>query len=145
MNKNSNLIVENKSIQLSTKGNTDLVDITGDVEALLGKSRVRDGIITLFVVGSTAALSTIEYEPGLVKDIDIALEKVAPKGADYEHHKTWGDDNGNSHVRATLMGPSLVVPFEDGKMPLGTWQQIVFIDFDTRPRTRQIVAQIMGA
>tara|TARA_Y100001978_G_C23325001_1_gene260150 strand:- start:10 stop:450 length:441 start_codon:yes stop_codon:yes gene_type:complete len=140
----STIKVESRSINLSTRGNTDVVDITGEVISILDSSSVKNGTATLFVVGSTAALSTIEYEPGLVKDIDIALEKLAPRDGHYEHHLTWGDDNGNSHIRATMMGPSLTVPITRGKMPLGTWQQIVLIDFDTRPRSREIVVQLMG-
>lgn len=141
----NNTSVESLSIKLSTKGNCDVVDISSQTQELVRSSKVNDGIVTLFVIGSTAGLTTIEYEPGLVKDIDIALEKIAPKKGNYEHHKTWGDDNGNSHVRATLLGPSLTIPFNNKNLTLGTWQQIVLIDFDTRPRDREIVAQIIGA
>lgn len=133
-----------QNINISTNGNTDLIDITGEVENIVNQSKIEEGILCLFVIGSTASLTTIEFEPGLVQDIDIALEKIAPKNGNYEHHKTWGDDNGNSHVRASILGPSLSIPVIKNKMPLGTWQQIVLIDFDTRPRDRTIVVQIVG-
>jgi secondary thiamine-phosphate synthase enzyme len=100
--------------------------------------------VTLFVVGSTAALTTIEYEDGAVNDLSRAIDRIAPREMEYEHHLRWGDDNGHSHVRAALLGPSLNVPFVGGRLTLGTWQQIILIDFDTRPRQREIVAQIMG-
>ena len=137
-------IVTSHTINLSTKGNTDVIDITKEVEQIVKNDSVENGIITLFVIGSTASLTTIEFEPGLVQDIDIALEKIAPKDGVYEHHKTWGDDNGNSHVRASLLGPSLSLPVNNSQLPLGTWQQIVLIDFDTRPRDRKIIAQLVG-
>ena len=137
--------VESRSIKLFTKGNNDVVDITSMVADSVKSSGLKDGTVTLFVIGSTAALTTIEYEPGLVKDIDTALELIAPRDGEYEHHKsTSGDDNGNAHVRASLIGPSLTVPFLDRIPVLGTWQQIVLIDFDTRARSREIVAQMIG-
>ena len=112
--------------------------------AVLKRSGVDSGIVTLFVIGSTAGLTTIEYEPGLVHDIKEALERVAPANGHYQHHERWGDDNGHSHVRASLVGPSLTVPFTHGAPCLGTWQQIIFMDFDTRSRDREIVCQILG-
>lgn len=137
--------VVTKEIKLSTKGNNDIQDITSAVEREVGQSGLKDGTVTIFVVGSTASVTTMEYEPGLKKDIPEALEKIAPYRADYEHHKTWGDYNGSAHVRAALLGPSLIVPFVDRKLVLGTWQQIALLDFDTRPRERRLVLQIMGA
>jgi secondary thiamine-phosphate synthase enzyme len=101
-------------------------------------------VVVLFVIGSTAGLTTIEYEPGAIADLGRAFEKLAPKGGEYEHHMRWGDDNGHSHVRAALLGPSLAVPFRDGRLTVGTWQQIVLVDFDTRPRQREVVAQVIG-
>jgi secondary thiamine-phosphate synthase enzyme len=131
-------------IRVQTKGNNDILDITALVQTEITRSKMKDGTVTIFVFGSTAAVTTLEYEPGLKKDIPIALEKIAPYNADYEHHKTWGDYNGSAHVRAALIGPSLVVPFKDSNLVLGTWQQIVLLDFDTHPRDRRIILQIMG-
>ena len=136
--------VKTDTIPVSTRGHTEMHDLTKDIVACLGKSGLLNGTVTVFVSGSTAGISTIEFEPGLKKDMKIAYEKVAPEGADYHHHATWGDDNGSAHVRATMLGPSLVVPFVDGKLQLGTWQQVVLIDFDTRPRDREILVQFMG-
>jgi secondary thiamine-phosphate synthase enzyme len=132
------------TVRLSTKGHTDVIDITEKISAALQKSNVESGIATLFVIGSTAALTTIEFEPGLVHDIKVAFEKIAPANGQYRHHEKWGDDNGNSHVRASLLGPSLTIPFNKGKLTLGTWQQIILIDFDTQGRQREVVVQIMG-
>ena len=133
-----------KYIQTSTRGFSDIIDITPDAQKLLAGSGVRAGTVTFFVSGSTAGITTIEYEPGLLKDIPDTFEKIAPQNARYAHNDTWHDGNGASHVRAALQGPSLVVPFSGGELLLGTWQQIVLIDFDARPRTRKIVLQIMG-
>jgi len=130
---------------LSTKGHTDVIDITEQVSTAVQKSSLENGIATLFVIGSTAALTTIEFEPGLVHDIKVAFEKIAPAKGHYQHHERWGDDNGNSHVRASLLGPSLTIPFNNGKLTLGTWQQIILIDFDTSGRQREVVVQMMGA
>ena len=137
-------MVVSKKLTLNTRGNGDTVDITPGVERAIKESGLTGGVVTLFVVGSTAALTTIEYEGGAVADLGRVLEKMAPRHAEYEHHLRWGDDNGHSHVRAALLGPSLSVPFVDGRLALGTWQQIVLIDFDTRPRQREVVAQIIG-
>lgn len=131
-------------ISVSSRGHTDIKDITREAAQKLGATGLTAGTITFFVSGATAGISTIEYEPGLLKDVPAMFEKIAPEGAYYEHDATWHDGNGNSHVRATLQGPSLVVPFSDGRMLLGTWQQIVLIDFDNRSRQRQVVLQIMG-
>ena len=138
-------MVVTKKIQVSTNGNSEVLDITPQAVKAVAESGMPAGTATLFVVGSTAAITTTEYEPGLVKhDIKAAFEKIAPQNARYEHEETWHDDNGHSHVRASLLGPSLTVPIVDGKLTLGTWQQIILIDFDTRPRTRQVICQIVG-
>ncbi len=125
-------------------GAEELLDITSHVSDAVAEGEISSGIVTIFVPGSTGAVSTVEYEPGLLKDIPRALERIAPSKADYEHHKTWGDDNGKSHVRATLIGQSLVVPFRDKQLMLGRWQQIVFMNLDTSPRERTIILQIIG-
>jgi secondary thiamine-phosphate synthase enzyme len=131
-------------ISVSTRGHADIKDLSREAEEKLRDCGLNAGTVTFFVPGSTAGITTIEYEPGLLKDIPEMFDKIAPKGAHYHHDATWHDGNGNSHVRAALQGPSLVVPFRDEKMLLGTWQQIVLIDFDNRPRQRQVVMQIMG-
>jgi len=137
-----NVVTEH--ISVSTKGNVDILDITDDVSRLLRKSNFKSGIVTVFVHGSTAALTTIEYEPGLIEDMKRMLEQVVPQGIEYKHNLRWGDGNGHSHIRASLLGPSITVPFQDSSLMLGTWQQIVFIDLDNRPRSRDIIVQIMG-
>jgi secondary thiamine-phosphate synthase enzyme len=129
---------------LSSKGENDIIDITNNVEKILLESQLKNGIITLFVVGSTAAITTIEYEPGLQQDFPNMLEKIAPKGIEYQHDNTWHDGNGHSHLKASLIGPSLTIPFINGQTSLGTWQQIVFVEMDTRSRERKIVVQIIG-
>jgi secondary thiamine-phosphate synthase enzyme len=133
-----------KHIPVNTRGNTDVIDITRDCQEIINASKFKSGIITVFNPGSTGGLTTIEYEPNLVKDLKDALEKVAPSDKAYEHSKTWHDDNGSSHIRSSLMGPSITIPFENKELTLGTWQQIVFCDFDTRPRKRQLVVQLIG-
>lgn len=138
------LTVKSETIRLKTKGHSDIVDITEKVVAVLKQSGVDSGIVTLFVIGSTAGLTTIEFEPGLVHDIKAALEKIAPENGHYQHHEKWGDDNGHSHVRASLIGPSLTIPFNHGTPCLGTWQQVILMDFDTRGRDREIICQILG-
>ena len=138
-------MVKTQRITVKTRGNCDIVDITGQVSDAISQSGVSLGTVTLFNVGSTAGITTTEYEPGLVNyDIKAAFEKIAPQNGKYEHEKTWHDDNGHSHVRASLLGPSLNVPVVDGEMTLGTWQQIILVDFDTRPRTRTVICQIIG-
>ena len=138
-------MVFTKELSIKTHGNTHILDLTGKVQAAVDESSVRHGTVTVFNVGSTAGITTIEFEPGLVShDIDAALEKIAPKNGTYEHEKTWHDDNGHAHVRASLLGPSLAVPVVDGRLTLGTWQQICLIDFDTRPRTRSVICQVQG-
>jgi secondary thiamine-phosphate synthase enzyme len=130
---------------VATRGQGDAHDITELVSAAVVESDCTAGIATVFVVGSTAAVTTIEFEPGAVADLNRLLEEIAPREADYRHHLRWGDDNGSSHVRAALLGPSLTVPFADHKLMLGTWQQIMLLELDTRPRKREIVIQVVGA
>ncbi len=132
------------SVDISTRGNTDIIDITPQVEELLSKTGLKQGNLLVFVSGSTAGVTTIEYEPGLLKDLPEAFEKLAPTGPTYHHDSTWGDGNGYAHVRAALLGPSFIAPFKNGRILLGTWQQIVVIDFDNRPRSRSVVVQMMG-
>ena len=129
---------------ISTRGQGDAHDITDFVSAAVAESKIAAGLATVFVVGSTAAVTTIEFEPGAVSDLNRLFEEVAPRHQDYRHHLRWGDDNGSSHVRAALLGPSLTVPFADGTLILGTWQQIMLLEFDTRPRKREIVIQVVG-
>ncbi len=131
-------------IPVQTRGDTDIIDITREAASILSKTDVNDGIVTFFVSGSTAGITTVEYEPGLLQDLPEAFEKIAPSGKRYHHDATWGDGNGHSHVRASLLGASFTVPFRDKRMMLGTWQQIILVDFDNRPRHREIVMQIMG-
>lgn len=131
-------------VSFRTKGEVDILDITGRVQEVVERSGFKNGIACIFVAGSTGAVTTIEYEPGLMKDLPRAFEKIAPKGIYYDHHETWHDDNGHSHVRASLLGPSLTVPIKNGRLVHGTWQQIVFVDFDTRPRSRELMVQVLG-
>jgi secondary thiamine-phosphate synthase enzyme len=137
-------MIRTERLSVKSEGHTDVIDITGNISAIVEKSKIKNGMVNIFVPGSTASVSTLEYEPNLVKDVKRVLEKIAPYDADYEHHKTWGDDNGPAHVRAAMLGPSVTVPFENRRLTLGTWQQIVVLDFDTRPRNREIVIQITG-
>ncbi len=133
-----------RRISFRTKGNCDIIDITGDVNGELSGCELTVGTVTIFVAGSTAGLSTIEYETGLVADLQNAWQRLVPTNISYEHDSRWGDGNGFAHVRASLLGPSLVVPIQDKHLLLGTWQQIVLIDFDNRPRSRQVILQFMG-
>jgi secondary thiamine-phosphate synthase enzyme len=130
--------------KVETRGQGDVQDLTALVSGAVNATGLSAGIATVFVVGSTAGVTTIEFEPGAVADLERAFEVVAPRDADYRHHLRWGDDNGSSHVRAAMLGPSLTVPFQNGDLAVGTWQQIVLVEFDTRPRTRDIVIQVMG-
>jgi len=132
-----------EKISLKTK-ELDIVDITDDLQKIVKSSNLKNGFIIIFVSGSTGAITTIEYEPGLMKDFPSMLERISPKRMPYEHEKRWHDGNGHSHVRASLLGPSLTVPFRDSKLTLGTWQQVVFIELDTKPRARELVVQIIG-
>jgi secondary thiamine-phosphate synthase enzyme len=131
-------------IEIDTKGFSDIVDVTENVEKCVRKCGLKEGSCTVFVTGSTAAVTTIEFEPGLVKDLPEALEKLAPSGKRYHHDATWGDGNGDAHIRAAILGGSFTVPFKDATLLLGTWQQIVIVDCDNRSRHRRIVVQIMG-
>lgn len=131
-------------INIKTKGEVDIVDITDEIQSKVEKSGLKQGIVCVFVKGSTGAVTSTEYEPGLKKDIPRILERIAPKEEYYSHHETWHDDNGHSHVRASLIGPSLTIPFIDGKIIHGTWQQFVFVELDTTPRDRNIIVQIVG-
>lgn len=136
--------VKSDSMSFSTGGFNDMKDLTGDVSQKLSDHGLKNGIVTLFVPGSTGGLTTIEYESGLVKDFSEIMEKVIPSNVSYHHDARWGDGNGFSHVRASLVGPSLTVPFSNGTLNLGTWQQIVFVDFDNRSRSRTILLQFLG-
>jgi secondary thiamine-phosphate synthase enzyme len=138
------LEVLTEHIKVSTQGNSEIVDITEKITGMLRQQKLKEGNVTIFVVGSTASVTTTEYEPGLKRDIPEMMERLAPSSSSYHHNNTWGDGNGHAHVRASFLGPSIVVPFSDGKMLLGTWQQIVLIDFDTRPRHRDIILQFIG-
>ena len=140
----SELTVVTKQLSLNTEGEGDIIDLTGMVSEAVHKSGVKNGMVTVFVSGATGALTTIEYEPGLLQDFPNILERVAPKGLMYEHEKRWHDGNGHSHVRASLIGPSLTVPVVKGELTLGTWQQIVFLELDVRNRSRKLILQIMG-
>jgi secondary thiamine-phosphate synthase enzyme len=133
-----------KHLELRTEAENDIIDITGEVQQTIEESELDNGVATVFVPGSTAAITTIEFEPGLAKDFPAVLERVAPKDIDYEHQRAWHDDNGRSHVKASLVGPSLSVPFEGGVLTLGTWQQIVFVELDIRPRRREVIVQVLG-
>lgn len=135
--------VKTDYITVKTKGNRDVVDLTPRLREILGGSGVSDGIAVVFAPGSTAAVTTIEYEPGLKKDIDLFLDRIAPYGARYHHHETWHDDNGSAHLQAALIGPSVALPVVKGEPALGTWQQVVLVDCDTRPRDRKIVVQMV--
>lgn len=136
--------VISKSFSVKTKGDTDIIDITHQVGEALKEAQLKDGILTVFVPGSTAGITTTEYEPGLLADLPAFFEKLIPKGDDYHHNLTWGDGNGYAHVRAALVKSFFTVPFVNGEMILGTWQQIILIDFDNRKRQRQIVVQMIG-
>lgn len=137
--------ITTKTIEFSTKGKTDIIDITDKVRNVLAQCGMQEGLVHVFAIGSTTGITTVEYEPGLVNhDIAEMLQQIAPYGKDYHHNQTWGDDNGGSHLRSTLMGTHFTAPFSQGDLILGTWQQIIFIDFDTRPRSRKVVVQVMG-
>ncbi len=133
-----------REITIETEGHCDIHDVTRAVGAEVDQSGLSEGQVLVFVSGSTAAVTTVEFEPGLVRDIQEFFEALIPEGRAYHHHLTWGDDNGSSHVRAAVLKPSLTIPFRQGRLLLGTWQQIVVVDFDTRPRSRSIVVQMTG-
>ena len=136
--------VETKELHFDTQGEVEIVDITEKVNGKLRESEIEDGIVTVFVPGATGAITTIEYEPGLLQDLPNALERLFPKGMRYEHEYRWHDGNGHSHVRASFLGPSLTVPFRAKKLMLGTWQQVIFIELDNKRRSRRIILQIIG-
>jgi secondary thiamine-phosphate synthase enzyme len=136
--------VVTSSIRVQTQGNNDVIDITRAVQQRIGDTELKDGTVTVFVQGSTAALTTIEYEPGTINDLSDLFEQLVPANQTYTHDERWQRDDAHAHLRASLLGPSITVPFVDGYMTLGSWQQIVLVDFDTRSRLREIVVQIMG-
>ncbi|MBI3841793.1 MAG: YjbQ family protein [Thaumarchaeota archaeon] len=138
------MAVVTKTVQVRSKGQDDMIDITEQTSRAVKESKLRDGIVTVFVSGSTAAVTTIEYEPGLKQDFPKMLSRIAPGEIEYEHQKMWHDGNGHSHVRASLVGPSLTIPFKEGDLVLGTWQQIVLVEMDTRQRDRKVILQIIG-
>jgi len=129
---------------METKGEGDMIDITEILANVLNKVSLRNGLLTSFIPGSTAALTTIEYEPGLKTDFPSAMNRLIPRDIPYEHNKTWHDGNGHSHVKASIIGPSLIIPFRDGRLLLGTWQQVVLLEMDSRSRSRRLVIQVMG-
>ncbi|MBW1851744.1 MAG: YjbQ family protein [Deltaproteobacteria bacterium] len=134
--------IYSNELLVQTTGRTDVIDLTPEVSTEISNSSVEDGVVTLFIPGSTAALTTIEFESGVINDLKKAIGRIAPEDIYYEHNERWGDGNGYSHVRAALIGPSLQVPITSGRMTLGTWQQIVLLDFDNQPRNRRIIVQI---
>ncbi len=138
------MVVETTSFSFSTEAELDIVDVTHEVAEVVEESDIQDGVVTVFVPGSTGALTTLEYEPGLVQDMEDFFERCAPKDHYYQHEERWHDKNGHSHIRASLIGPSLTIPFRDNRLMLGTWQQVVFLDCDVRSREREVIAQIMG-
>jgi secondary thiamine-phosphate synthase enzyme len=137
-------MVETMRHQVATSGQGDVQDLTGLVGRILDDSAIEAGLATVAVVGSTAGITTIEFEPGAVADLNRVWEQLAPRHGDYQHHLQWGDDNGSSHVRAAMLGPSVSIPFEGGSLCVGTWQQIVLVEFDTRGRNREVVVQLIG-
>jgi secondary thiamine-phosphate synthase enzyme len=138
------MTVESREIRFRTRSEGEILDLTEKTQMIVESSKLKNGVVTLFVPGSTAALTTIEYETGLLTDLPQTLERLAPRDANYEHENRWHDGNGHSHIRASIIGPDLAVPFLDKKLILGTWQQIVFIELDTRPRDRTVIVQLLG-
>lgn len=136
--------VKTTSISLRTQGNADIHDITNQISSAVSKSGLTSGIATIFCPSSTSALTTIEYESGALSDLRRLFDEIVPSGREYAHNERWHDGNGHSHVRAALLGPSLTIPFVEGQLTLGTWQQVIYIDFDVRPRQRQLVVQLIG-
>jgi secondary thiamine-phosphate synthase enzyme len=136
--------VKTGNIAINTRGNTDIMDITRELERLVTESGLKSGTMTVFCPSSTSGLTTVEYEPGAISDLKGMFEELVPSQRDYAHNATWGDGNGYSHMRASLLGPSLTIPFIERSLTLGTWQQIIYIDFDIRPRQRELVVQMMG-
>ncbi|MBN2550174.1 MAG: YjbQ family protein [Anaerolineales bacterium] len=138
------MTIKTVSLPLSTRGNTDVQDITAQVSQIVAQSSLQNGIVTIFCPSSTSALTTIEFEPGAVSDLRRLFDEIIPANRPYAHDAAWGDGNGHSHVRAALLKPSLTIPFVNGRLTLGTWQQIIYVDFDNRPRRRELVLQVMG-
>jgi secondary thiamine-phosphate synthase enzyme len=138
------MAVVTKNFQIKSKSENDIIDITDQVSKIVKESKIENGVVIVFVVGSTAAITTIEYEPGLQKDFPDMLSRLVPRDIEYAHDNTWHDGNGHSHVRASLIGPSVTIPFIEGHLALGTWQQVVLVEMDTRPRERKIILQVMG-
>ena len=137
-------MVSTRRSTITTSGQGDVHDVTREAAAAVADSHLRAGIVTVFVVGSTAGITALEFESGVIGDLGRALELLAPRDGEYQHHLRWHDDNGSSHVRAALIGPSITVPFADGQLLLGTWQQIALVELDTRGRTREVVIQVIG-
>ena len=137
-------MVITQELNLHSEADCDVQDVTPQVEQAVRDSGLQAGTVTVFCTGSTGGLTTIEYESGVITDLQQVMEEIVPRDRDYRHHLRWDDDNGSAHIRAALLGPSLTVPFVEGQLTLGTWQQIVFINFDTRPRSRKLVLQMMG-
>jgi len=138
------MAVQTQRIELETKGNADVRDITTAVAEAVYRTGLNSGAVTIFCPSSTSGLTTIEYEPGCISDLRRLFDEIVDPNRHYDHNARWGDGNGHSHVRAALLGPSLTVPFVDGRLTLGTWQQIIYVDFDNRARRRELVAQVMG-
>jgi len=138
------MAVVTKKADLRTRGEGEIIDITSEVEAAVRSTGLSNGIVTVFVQGSTGAITTMEYEPGLLRDLPDALERVAPRGTAYRHEERWHDGNGHSHVRASILGPGITIPFIGGKLTLGTWQQVVFLELDVRGRSRELIFQVVG-
>ena len=138
------MAIISESISLNTKGNTDIHDITNQITKAVSKSGLMDGTVTIFCPSSTSALTTIEYESGALSDLRRLFDEIIPVNREYAHNERWHDGNGHSHVRAALLGPSLTIPFVNGKLTLGTWQQVIYVDFDNRPRLRELVVQLIG-
>ena len=138
------MAVHTESISLHTEGNTDIHDITNQIAGCVTQSGFKDGIVTVFCPSATSALTTLEYESGALSDLRRLFEEMLPQDREYAHNARWQDGNGHSHIRAALLGPSLTIPFVDGQLTLGTWQQVIYVDFDNRPRQRQLVVQLIG-
>jgi len=138
------MVVVTKRAVLRTRSEGDIIDITSEVEVAVRSTGLRNGTVTIFVQGSTGAITTTEYEPGLLRDLPDALERIAPRGAAYRHEERWHDGNGHSHVRASILGPGITIPFVEGRLTLGTWQQVVFVELDVRGRSRELIIQVVG-
>lgn len=137
-------MIVTERFEIPTTGQGDAHDVTEHISAAVRASHARSGIVTAFVVGSTAGITTIEFEAGAIADLNGLFERLAPRDGEYRHHLRWGDDNGSSHVRAALLGPSISIPFVDGTLTLGSWQQVMLLEFDTRARRRQVIVQVLG-